>query len=148
MNGKRAAVTVLSLIALLSCAAPAADEARLLVLRGDGVRVWFDIELAVSADARRRGLMQRDELHHQSGMWFDFGRATAVAMWMKDTLIPLDMAFVAANGEIVAIRANTEPLSETLIPAPQPVRYVLETNAGRLAELAITSGDRVMLPAR
>lgn len=146
MTGKRTAVMALLLIGLVTCSAPTAAEARLLVLREDGVSVWFDVELAVTADARRRGLMQRDVLHRQAGMWFDFGRATAVAMWMKDTLIPLDMAFVAANGDIVAIRADTEPLSETLIPAPQPVRYVLETRAGRLAELAIRSGDRVVLP--
>lgn len=138
----------LVLLSTLARGAPAADAARLLVLREDGVAVWFDVELAATEASRRRGLMQRDGLHRQSGMWFDFGRTRPVAMWMKDTFIALDMAFVAASGEIVTIHANTEPLSETLIPAPQAVRYVLETRAGRLAELAVTAGDRVLLPPR
>jgi len=139
--------TCVVLVALLG-AAPVAfadGTARLLVVRADGVSVWFDVELALSAASRSRGLMQRETLAPQAGMWFDFGRDVQVAMWMKDTLIALDMAFVAANGEVIDIHPRAEPLSETLIRAPQAVRYVLETAGGRLADLAVTAGDRMLL---
>jgi uncharacterized protein len=136
------------MLAALLCGSPAtfADgNARLLVARADGVSIWFEVELALSAASRSRGLMHRAHLAPQAGMWFDFGHDVQVAMWMKDTLIPLDMAFVTANGELVAIHHRAEPLSETVIRAPQAVRYVLETAGGRLADLAVTPGDRMRL---
>jgi len=135
-------------LAALLCSTPgtfAHDTARLLVVRADGVSIWFDVELALSAATRSRGLMQRENLAAQAGMWFDFGHDVQVAMWMKDTLIALDMAFVAANGEVVGIHHRAEPLSESIIRAPQTVRYVLETAGGRLTDLAVTPGDRMQL---
>lgn len=135
------------LLALLGNALTAFADgtARLLVVRADGVSIWFDVELALSADSRSRGLMHRENLARQAGMWFDFGRDVQTAMWMKDTPIALDMAFVAADGEVVAIHHRAEPLSEVIIRAPQAVRYVLETVGGRLADLAVSAGDYMRL---
>ncbi len=76
-------------------------------------------------------------------MLFDFQRAVPVAMWMKNTFIPLDMLFIAADGRIVNIARRTVPQSLETIPSAAPVRWVLELNAGAAARLGIRAGDRV-----
>ena len=136
---------VCCLLGGLGTTVAAAADGRVVVLRADGVQVWFDVELALSAAQRARGLMQRAVLAPRSGMWFDFGREVTVAMWMKDTPLALDMAFVDAAGHVLAVQHDVQPLDETLITAPRPVRYVLEVGAGRLAALGIGPGDRMLL---
>ncbi len=118
----------------------------LLLLRPDGVIVHFQVELAQTPAAREVGLMGRTEMAARSGMWFDFGRNMPVVMWMKDTLLPLDMAFIDAQGTLVGIQARTVPHALDYLSVPQPVRYVLEVNAGELAELGVTAGARAVVP--
>jgi hypothetical protein len=65
-------------------------------------------------------------------------------MWMRNTFIPLDMLFIAADGRIVRIVADTEPLSDAVIGSGGPVRAVLELPAGTSAERGIAVGDRVV----
>ena len=120
----------------------------LIVQRRDGVAVWFDVEQARDATTHKKGLMDREHLARRSGMFFDFHRTQRIRMWMKNTLIPLDMLFIAESGAIVYIVRNTMPLSLEVIGAPEPVRYVLEVNAGETRELDITVGDQVLLNAR
>ncbi len=122
-------------------------EARVLIERADGVQLWFDVELALTAPARRQGLMGREHLAPWRGMWFDFGRASLVTMWMKNTPLPLDMLFVRADGRIAAVHARAEPYSLETIAAPEPVPYVLELAGGSAARLGITRGDRALLAA-
>ena len=117
----------------------------LIVQRRDGVAVRFEVEHAREATTHRKGLMGREHLARRSGMFFDFQRTQRVRMWMKNTLIPLDMLFVTESGAIVHIARNTTPLSREVIAAAEPVRYVLEINAGVAQELGITAGDRVLL---
>jgi len=119
--------------------------ARALIERSDGVQLWFDVELALSAPSRRRGLMGRARLAPRLGMWFDFGRASPVTMWMKNTPLPLDMLFVRADGRIVAVHARAEPYSLDTIAAPEPVTCVLELAGGTAAQLGIARGDRALL---
>jgi uncharacterized membrane protein (UPF0127 family) len=69
--------------------------------------------------------MFRTQLAANAGMLFVFESDSVVGMWMKNTLIPLDMLFIAANGRIVRIAANTTPLSETVISSGAPARAVL-----------------------
>lgn len=150
MNGRW-----LVLLALLAGAAPAAlraGETPLQVceaIRADGQHVRFAVEVAATPAAREHGLMARSSLPAGQGMWFDFGRAMPVVMWMKNTLISLDMAFVDEAGVVRGIAARTTPLSLDYLTAPMPVRYVLEVNGGELAERGIAIGDRMQLqPAR
>ena len=79
-------------------------------------------------------------------MLFDYGRTQPVAMWMKNTLVPLDILFIAADGRVVNIAADAVPESLTSIPSAGPVRAVLEINAGTAARLGIKPGDRVIHP--
>jgi uncharacterized membrane protein (UPF0127 family) len=76
-------------------------------------------------------------------MLFDFGQPQPITMWMKNTYIPLDMLFIRGDGTVARIAADTEPLSTRVIPAGEPVPFVLELNAGTAKRLGLAPGDRV-----
>ncbi|NIZ02551.1 DUF192 domain-containing protein [Thalassospira lucentensis] len=103
----------------------------------------FNVELAITPEERSRGLMFRTEMAKDAGMLFDFGRAADVSMWMKNTFISLDMLFIDANGTIVGIEQRTVPQSQTIIPAPKPVRFVLELNGGAAERMGFEVGEKV-----
>jgi Uncharacterized conserved protein len=109
--------------------------------------VEFTIELAVTPEERSQGLMHRETMDADHGMLFVFDQTRPVSMWMKNTILPLDMLFIDETGEIAGIAANTVPFSESIVSAPRPVRYVLELNAGVAAKKGIAPGDRVSHPA-
>ena len=81
-------------------------------------------------------------LDGDQGMIFPYDPPQNVSFWMKNTLIPLDMVFIRADGTIARI-ATAKPLDETPVPAGEPVAAVLELRGGRAAELGIREGDRV-----
>jgi hypothetical protein len=93
-----------------------------------------------------QGLMFRQELAPDSGMLFDFKQPTLATMWMRNTLIPLDMLFVDTTGRIVNIHERAVPQSDAIISAAAPVRAVIELNGGTAARLGIKAGDRVIFP--
>jgi uncharacterized membrane protein (UPF0127 family) len=103
----------------------------------------FRVEIADTEPTRERGLMFRKSLRDDQGMLFDFKIPQPVSFWMKNTLIPLDMVFIAADGRIVSIARNATPLSETPIPSGGEVLGVLEIRGGRAAEIGAEPGDRV-----
>jgi uncharacterized membrane protein (UPF0127 family) len=90
----------------------------------------FEVEVAGTREQRARGLMFRKELPERRGMLFDFGRDQEIRMWMKDTLIPLDMVFIESDGRVLRIEQNAEPESLRLISSGGPARLVLEVKAG------------------
>ncbi len=89
------------------------------------------------------GLMYRTKLAPDRGMIFPFDPPRDASFWMRNTLIPLDMIFVRADGSIANIAANTVPYSEEPVPSDGPVAAVLEIAGGRSAELGIKAGDKV-----
>ncbi len=103
----------------------------------------FQFELAENDRTRAKGLMHRAELAPDRGMLFDFRTDRKVSMWMRNTFIPLDMLFIAKDGEIMTIAENTIPHSERSIPSRVRVRAVLELAAGTVDRLGIETGDRV-----
>lgn len=117
-----------------------------LFIESGGQRHRFAIEMADSDERRALGLMYRTSLPADAGMLFDFKVDQPVAMWMRNTRIPLDMLFIARDGRIVNIAERTVPFSETSIPSKGPVRAVLELNGGTSARLGIKPGDRVSHP--
>ena len=126
-------------------AAQAGGEAKIEIISKTGVHA-FAVELANNDDERSRGLMFRKELPEGRGMLFDFKREQPVSMWMKNTLIPLDMLFIARDGRIARIAENTEVRSERVISSGVPVVAVLEVIAGTAKKYGIAPGDRVNHP--
>ena len=115
-----------------------------LVIVTGAKELKFDIDMATTEAQRQRGLMYRKQLGPYEGMLFDFHQEAPVSFWMKNTLIPLDMIFIAADGTIRHIHANAVPKSEESIPSGgHPVRGVLEINGGSARLLGIKPGDKV-----
>ena len=106
----------------------------------------FTVEVATTPGQMEQGLMFRRSLAADAGMIFDYGVPSLAAMWMKNTLIPLDMLFVDAKGRIVNIRERAVPGSLDTIPAAGPVRATIELNGGTAARLGIKPGDKVVHP--
>lgn len=147
---RRAALAGL-IIALVSASAVAQglvsfERSTLEVIGPSGRRHGFAVEVAQSARQLSQGLMYRKSLAKDAGMLFDFGAVQPIAMWMKNTLIPLDMVFIAADGRVTGVAERTVPMSTTVISSPGPVRAVLELNGGTAARLDIKAGDRVVHP--
>lgn len=117
-----------------------------LAVVGAGGRFVLKVEMAVSWAQRAQGLQGRTRIAPDAGMLFDFHRSKPVAMWMKNTYLPLDMLFIAADGRIANIARDTEPLSLTPIHSAGSVRAVLEVGAGTAARLGLRAGDRVIHP--
>lgn len=119
----------------------------LTVRTADGGEWAFDIELALSPEQQAQGLMYRRSLAPDAGMLFVYRPARPVTMWMKNTVIPLDMLFIAEDGEIVKIVERTVPFSLATISSDRRVRAVLEINGGTADRLGIRPGDRIVHPA-
>jgi hypothetical protein len=106
----------------------------------------FTVEIATTPQQMEQGLMFRPSLAPDAGMLFDYGRPSMAMMWMKNTLIPLDMLFVDAQGRIVNIHERAVPGSLATIAAAAPARAVIELNGGTAARLGIRPGDKVIFP--
>jgi uncharacterized membrane protein (UPF0127 family) len=102
--------------------------------------------MATTEQEKETGLMYRKELPDGKGMLFDFSPEQQVSMWMKNTYISLDMIFIRADGRILRIAENTEPLSTKIIPSGGLAKGVLEVIAGTAKRYGIEPGDRVGHP--
>jgi uncharacterized membrane protein (UPF0127 family) len=123
----------------------AASVQPLEIVTRNGVQV-FSVEMATTEQEKETGLMYRKELADGKGMLFDFSPEQEVSMWMKNTYIPLDMIFIRADGRILRIAENTEPLSTRIIPSRGLAKGVLEVIAGTAKKYGIEPGDRVGHP--
>jgi hypothetical protein len=103
----------------------------------------FNIEEAKSEAQMEQGLMFRRSMAPDAGMLFEYEKPQVMTFWMKNTLIPLDMLFIAADGRVADIHERAVPLSEANIESKVPVRAVLELNGGSVARLGIHRGDLV-----
>lgn len=99
-------------------------------------------EIADDEEERRRGLMHRDSLPDDHGMLFVYGEEQTLSFWMRNTKIPLDVAYVDRNGTIVDIR-SMDPQTDQLYRSRQPAMYALEMNRGWFREHGVEVGDRV-----
>lgn len=143
-----ALLAALALAPASARATPAVPPPRVLpteVLVVDTARgpAKFTVEVAADDDTRERGLMFRKSMADAHGMIFDFHKPQQSWFWMENTLIPLDMLFVAADGRILTVARNAVPLSKTAIPSGGPIRAVVEINGGLADKLGIKPGDRV-----
>ncbi len=143
----RLALAALFLV-MLAASSGRADEAPFgeteMWIESAEARHHFFVEVAVSDRQWARGLMFRKDMAHDRGMLFRYDGERPVAMWMKNTFIPLDMVFVGADGRIKRIAQNTTPLSLETIYSGAPVAAVIELNGGITRRLGIAPGDRVI----
>ncbi len=137
------------LLAFAAFPAPAQDGPQprlkvesLEILTKTGIRV-FNVEMAVTPEQQRIGLMFRKEVADGEGMLFDFGASRPVAMWMENTIVSLDMIFIRADGTIANIAKGTTPFSRQTVESQGPVKAVLEIVAGAADRYGIAAGDKV-----
>ena len=140
-------LTFAAFFAVLLIAGPACAAAALPVttITVDGAKGSnpFKVEVAGDSASQEKGLMYRKTLAPNAGMLFDFHTTVMTSFWMKNTVLPLDIIFVRSDGTISSIAANAVPFSEAAIPSSEPIRAVLEINAGRARQLGIEPGDKV-----
>ena len=105
----------------------------------------FRVEIARTGEQQSRGLMHRKRIGEREGMLFVYKIDRRVSFWMKNTEIPLSIAFITRDGQIVQIE-DMMPLSLDPIRSVRSVRYALEVNQGTLARLGVEVGDFVELP--
>ncbi len=141
-------LAAVSVVLVTLCANPAARAASvqpLEIATKSGVQV-FSVEMATTEEEKTQGLMYRKELPDGKGMLFDFSPEQQISMWMKNTYISLDMIFIRADGRILRIAENTEPLSTKIISSGGLAKGVLEVIAGTAQKYGIQPGDRVAHP--
>ncbi len=103
----------------------------------------FRVELARTSEEQAKGLMFRTALGPEEGMLFPLDPPRMASFWMRNTVIGLDLLFVAPDGRIANIAANAKPYDETQLESVSEVKAVLELPAGRAAQLGIAAGDTV-----
>lgn len=127
-------------IFLLASCSKKSEESNLTVVTDKG-DIAYMVENAQSIPDLEKGLMFREKLAPNAGMIFDLSKVEKIAMWMKNTKIPLDMIFIDKDGVISWIFENAEPESTTLILPPFPAVAVLELNAGDVKKHNIQIGN-------
>jgi uncharacterized membrane protein (UPF0127 family) len=120
------------------------DQVPLTITTTSGKTHRFTVEVARTEAEQAQGLMNRQTLAPDRGMVFPYDPPRQASFWMKNTLIPLDIIFIRADGTIARIEANTVPLSLDPIASGEPISTVLELAGGRAAELGITPGAKVV----
>ncbi len=127
--------------------AAAPSSVPLTIVTATGNRIALQSEIADTPEARARGLMHRRSLGRYAAMLFPMGSDADWSFYMRNTLIPLDMLFLDAQGTVVGLVEDTRPLDETPCKAGVPSRFVLEVNANFSKDHGIGVGARVELPA-
>jgi len=126
------------LLALLPCCSVRGFPTATIDVDGNPVRV----EIAADEELRNRGLMHRDSLGRDDGMLFSYPDERRRSFWMKDTRIPLDIAFADTKGKILRI-ASMKPFVTKPTPSLFPARYALEMNQGWFEAHAVEPGDHI-----
>ncbi|MEX3009172.1 DUF192 domain-containing protein [Hoeflea sp. TYP-13] len=141
----RVLAALLILLFSAGLAAATSEFNRLDIVTRTGTHSFF-VELALTDQDRATGLMHREKMDENAGMLFRFDSVQPVLMWMKNTLLPLDMIFIRPDGTVADIHYNAVPHSEQIIRSSEPVLYVLEVNAGVAGKIDLRRGDQIIHP--
>jgi uncharacterized protein len=140
-------IAIALLPALACCEPPSGNEEfprSALQIHAHGGPSWFNIRIADTPAHQELGLMFVTHLPSDEGMLFPQEQPRIVAMWMKNTLIPLDMLFIDTHGKIVCVIANAKPESLDVLSCDKPVKAVLEIGGGEAQRRGIQIGDTVL----
>lgn len=125
---------------------PELRKERLSIITGRGKTHAFLVEMALEPAQQSIGLMFRQRVPADGGMLFDWVRERRSQMWMRNTIVSLDMVFIGQDGRIRTIAERTVPQSLAIVDSMVPVRATLELAAGTCERLDIRVGDRVSHP--
>jgi len=123
------------------------ERAQLLIETTNSGCVLFNVYIATSSQQRSQGLMYIRSMAADEGMLFIYSQPAQISMWMKNTLIPLDMLFIDSTSRISSIHENAVPYSEAIIESKDIVAGALELNGGAARRYGITPGNRLIFPA-
>lgn len=127
----------------LSTKIDASELIKLQILNKNKAKIDLYCEIADTPQKRSLGLMYRKNIHPKLGMLFIFPKAQNLSFWMKNTLIPLDIAFINSNGIIMQLERMT-PLDQNVTRSHQKASYALEVNAGFFQKYGIVPGSKVV----
>ncbi len=116
----------------------------LTILASNGKKVGVNVEIATTTAELEKGLMNRTAMGEDHGMLFVFPVEQQLSFWMKDTLIPLSVAFIDSNGRIVDIQ-DMQPQDLTNHNSAEPAKYALEVNQGFFEKRGLKVGDEVVI---
>jgi len=139
------ATLLFALVTILPASVVANGMDTVTIQSKSGDHVW-QVELASDNESRSRGLMHRKSMPRDAGMLFRFSVSRPIAMWMKNTFIPLDMIFANQAGQVTHIHRGAVPQSLEVISSQGPARFVLEVNAGEADLYGVEIGDRLRHP--
>lgn len=131
--------TLFLLLAMLA----ACPQGPHVVLHSAAGPVTVNVEVVNTPGTRARGLMYRRDLGADDGMLFVFPKEAEQQFWMKNTILSLDMIFIAGSGRIVGVVHDARPFSTESLGVGQASKYVLEVHGGFCAAHRIATGDRV-----
>ena len=143
MNFKICAPLLLIFFIFTSCSAQNLPVRELSIERDGTVLAVVKAEIAEKSEDRANGLMHRKSLPDGKGMLFIFENDQVLSFWMKNTYIPLSIAFIAWDGRIIDIK-NMQPHDENSVSSSRSVRYALEVPQGWFSRAGIQTGDRVV----
>ncbi|MGA9657914.1 MAG: DUF192 domain-containing protein [Asticcacaulis sp.] len=125
---------------------PYSVDESLVISKNGHQKAQFTVEIARDYATREQGLMCRREMAENRGMLFEFQDADQRNFWMQNTLIGLDIIYIAPDGKIVSIQKNARPLDRTPLPSKGAASGVLEIGAGLSDKLGLAAGDTVIHP--
>ena len=136
---KKFLIILISLVVVFSCK----GEAETVKLQISDKTI--DVEIADTEQLRAMGLMHRKSLEENSGMLFIFKDEQKLSFWMKNTLIPLSIAYISRSGEIKELH-KMYPLDEDSVSSTRSVMYALEMNQGWFEKNSVSAGDFIIIP--
>lgn len=138
-------IVIISLIIIYNKSNENLEKTNLTIINEQGEEIKITVEIADSNAERSKGLSNRDELEENRGMLFVYDRDVNYGFWMKDTYIPLSIAFIDKNGKIIDIQ-NMEPETTDSHKPDSLYRYALEMNQGFFEDNDIVVGNTVLIP--
>jgi uncharacterized membrane protein (UPF0127 family) len=141
---------VLFLASVIACDSDSGKPVPVLTTRditvsAGGASAKLTVELATTEAQREQGLMLRQKMDESQGMLFYFAQDSSIGFWMKDTYLPLSIAYLDAAGTVLEIR-DAKPLDQTVLTPAQAYRFVLEVNQGWFERHKLGVGAKVAIP--
>jgi len=135
---------LLIIVLFVSCGSKKLATQEITIQRNGQAIVSLKVELAVTPEERAQGLMHRESLPDGEGMLFIFDKDDILSFWMRNTYIPLSIAYITYDGRIADIR-DMYPLDETSVKSSRSVRYALEVPQGWFSRAGVREGDVVII---